>query len=61
MYFVHSFAPSPADEEYRLADTYYNGQRICAAVARDAIFGCQFHPERSAEHGLSILSAFMEM
>ena len=61
MYFVHSFAPAPGGEEYRLADTYYNGLRICAAVARGAIYGCQFHPERSAEHGLSILSTFMEM
>jgi glutamine amidotransferase len=61
MYFVHSFAPAPDGEEYRLADTYYNGLRICAAVARGNIYGCQFHPERSAEHGLSILSAFMEL
>ena len=33
MYFVHSFAPVPVNEEHRLADTYYNGVRICAAVA----------------------------
>jgi imidazole glycerol-phosphate synthase subunit HisH len=61
VYFVHSFAPEPAHEEHRLADTYYDGVRICAAVQRDRIFGCQFHPERSAAHGLGILSAFLEL
>ena len=61
MYFVHSFAPVPTDETHRLADTYYNGVRICAAVARGSIYGCQFHPERSAQHGLDILSAFLAL
>ena len=61
MYFVHSFAPVPTHEEHRLADTYYNGVRICAAVVRGSIYGCQFHPERSAQHGLDILSAFLAL
>lgn len=61
MYFVHSFAPAPTNEEHRLADTYYNGVRICAAVARGSIYGCQFHPERSAQQGLNILSAFLAL
>lgn len=60
VYFVHSFAPVPTHEEDRLADTFYGGVRICAAVARDQIYGCQFHPERSAEHGLAVLKAFLE-
>jgi glutamine amidotransferase len=60
-YFVHSFAPVPTHEEHRLADTFYDGARICAAVARGSIYGCQFHPERSAVHGLAILSAFLEL
>ncbi len=61
MYFVHSFAPMPTHEEHRLADTYYNGVRICAAVASGSIYGCQFHPERSAQHGLAILSSFLAL
>jgi glutamine amidotransferase len=61
VYFVHSFAAMPAQEEHRLADTYYDGVRICAAVARDYIFGCQFHPELSADNGLGILSAFLTL
>ena len=61
MYFVHSFAPMPTHEEHRLADTYYNGIRISAAVSRGSVYGCQFHPERSAQHGLGILSAFLAL
>lgn len=58
-YFVHSFAAVPTDERHRLADTFYDGVRICAAVGRDNIWGCQFHPERSAEQGLSVLTSFL--
>ena len=61
MYFVHSFAAVPENEEHRLADTYYNGVRICAAVSRGAVYGCQFHPERSGEQGLNILSGFLAL
>jgi glutamine amidotransferase len=59
MYFVHSFAPVPTDEAHRLADTYYNGVRICAAVANGSIYGCQFHPERSGPAGLAVLKSFL--
>ena len=61
VYFVHSFAPVPTHEKYRLADTCYHGVRICAAVARDHIYGCQFHPERSAAAGLGILRQFLAL
>lgn len=61
VYFVHSFAPVPTHEEDRLADTYYDGIRICAAVARNHIYGCQFHPERSAANGLGMLSSYLEL
>lgn len=59
VYFVHSYAPVPAQEIHRLADTYYQGVRICAALARDNVFGCQFHPERSGVAGLSIVQQFL--
>jgi glutamine amidotransferase len=61
VYFVHSFAPVPTYEKHRLADTSYHGVRICAAVARDHIYGCQFHPERSAAAGLGILRQFLAL
>lgn len=61
-YFVHSFMAVPDDEMKRLADTYYYGEiRICAAVHSGNIFGCQFHPEKSGEVGLSILLQFLKL
>ena len=61
VYFVHSFAPVPTLEAHRLADTSYHGVRICAAVAHGHIYGCQFHPERSAAAGLGILRQFLTL
>ena len=59
-YFVHSFMAAPDDEATRLADTDYGGQKICAAIARGQVAGCQFHPEKSGEVGLGILKAFLQ-
>jgi glutamine amidotransferase len=60
-YFVHSFTANPTHEADRLADAYYGSARISAAVQRDNIFGCQFHPEKSAGAGLRIIEAFLEL
>lgn len=59
VYVVHSYAMQPVESAYRLADCEYGGHRICAAVRRDRIFGCQFHPEKSGPAGLSMLSSFL--
>lgn len=59
VYFVHSFTAEPADVGDRLADCYYDGRLISAAVRRNALSGCQFHPEKSGEVGLRILRAFL--
>lgn len=59
MYFVHSFTAFPAKEEHRLADANYDGCRLSAAVSRDNIIGCQFHPERSGAFGLGIIERFL--
>ncbi|MDO9403327.1 MAG: imidazole glycerol phosphate synthase subunit HisH [Polaromonas sp.] len=61
MYFVHSFAPVPTNEAHRLADTWYDGIRVCAAVSSGSIYGCQFHPERSAGAGLAVLETFLAL
>lgn len=60
-YFVHSFAVVPTDPGHRLADTVYNGLSLTAAIARDNIYGCQFHPEKSGPAGLEILRNFINM
>ena len=59
VYFVHSYAAYPADPRDRLADIVFAGTAVTAAVARDNVSGCQFHPEKSGEVGLAILSAFV--
>ena len=59
VYFVHSYSAVPAEKRDRLADTDYNGHRITAAVRRENIWGCQFHPERSGPTGLAMLRNFL--
>ena len=61
VYFVHSFTAHPVNEECRLADSDYDGCRISAAVRAGNILGCQFHPEKSGETGLRILSNFASL
>jgi len=58
-YFVHSFTAWPDNEHDRLADAFHNGRRISAAIERDNIVACQFHPEKSGKHGLAILRRFL--
>lgn len=60
-YFIHSFSVHPTNEAVRLADVDYDGYRICAAVSEGNLHGCQFHPERSADVGLRILSRFISL
>lgn len=59
MYFVHSFTAWPDNPSHRLADAYYGGQRIAAAIQKDNITATQFHPEKSGEAGLNLLTRFL--
>ncbi len=59
VYFVHSYYAENCEGSL-IADTEY-GKPLTAAVAKDNVFGCQFHPEKSGEVGLKILKAFCEM
>lgn len=61
VYFVHSYSVVPQNESVRVADAYYNGRRITAVVNQGMIFGCQFHPEKSGEVGLKILTNFLSI
>ena len=56
VYFVHSYHASGCDDSLA-AVTEYGGE-LTAAVWKDNIYGCQFHPEKSGTVGLSILRAF---
>jgi len=59
VYFVHSYYAVARDDSV-IATTEY-GKEMTAMVAKDNIFGCQFHPEKSGDVGLNILKAFCEM
>ena len=59
VYFVHSFYGADCGDSV-IAVTEY-GAPITAAVARDNVYGCQFHPEKSGSVGLGILRAFCEL
>ena len=59
VYFVHSYYGASCDESV-IADTEY-GAYLTAAVAKDNVCGCQFHPEKSGKVGLAILKAFCEI
>ena len=58
-YFVHSYYPKPADAGLSAASCDY-GSRFTCAVARDNIFAVQFHPEKSQNSGLRLLSNFVQ-
>jgi glutamine amidotransferase len=57
-YFVHSFVPMPADESLILARTTH-GRPFASAIASGSLYGLQFHPEKSSEAGLRLLSNFV--
>lgn len=57
-YFVHSFYARPLDARHSAGEADY-GARFTAAIARDNIFATQFHPEKSAAHGLALYRNFL--
>ncbi len=57
-YFVHSYFAQPTDSAHTAGETDYGGCFTCA-LARDNIFATQFHPEKSAEHGLALYRNFL--
>lgn len=59
VYFVHSFYAENCADSIAAVTDY--GIPITAAVERDNIFGCQFHPEKSGNAGLEILKKFCEV
>ena len=59
VYFVHSYYA--ADCATAVVATAEYGAELTAAVQRENVYGCQFHPEKSGRVGLSILRAFCEL
>ena len=59
-YHVHSLAARPRDSAHRVGATVY-GERFATLVARESVFGVQFHPEKSSLHGLALLRNFVDL
>ena len=57
VYFVHSYYAADCDAVIAAAEY---GAELTAAVQKENVFGCQFHPEKSGPVGLNILRAFCE-
>jgi len=57
-YFVHSYYFECAQRENILAETQY-GIKFSSIVAKENIYGVQFHPEKSSSQGLNLVKKFM--
>ena len=60
-YFVHSYICKPKNQDIILSKTEYGGINFCSAIQQGNIYGCQFHPEKSASSGLKIIKNFVNM
>ena len=58
MYFVHSYYVKPSDKAAILTTTDY-GIKFVSGVAKENVFGLQFHPEKSQDLGLKVLKNFV--
>ena len=58
-YFVHSYVVQPVDPADIAAETNY-GVRFPSVVARDNIWGFQFHPEKSGDDGLALVKTWVD-
>ena len=59
-YFVHSYYVKPENNSLKIIRSNY-GIEFTAAVEKDNLFACQFHPEKSGELGLKIIKNFAEL
>ena len=59
-YHVHSFAVRPREPAAVIGTSEY-GERFATIVARQSVFGVQFHPEKSSKHGLRLLANFVAL
>jgi imidazole glycerol-phosphate synthase subunit HisH len=59
MYFVHSYYVQPLNPQIQAATLTHGSQTVTAAIADKNLLAVQFHPEKSADSGLQILSSFV--
>ncbi len=59
VYFCHSYYPEPADKSVVAATCNYGVEFACV-LAKDNVYGVQFHPEKSQELGLAMIKNFVQ-
>ena len=59
-YFVHSFCVKVENNEHSIMRTYYSWE-FDSAIAKENIYGVQFHPEKSHRFGMQILKNFADL
>jgi glutamine amidotransferase len=60
MYFVHAYGVLSAPKSITLTETVYENAFV-SGLARDHIFGVQFHPEKSHNVGKQMLANFIKI
>jgi imidazole glycerol-phosphate synthase subunit HisH len=61
VYFVNSFYAAPQESQFNSAMVTHGSQTVTAAIAHDNLMAVQFHPEKSSQNGLKILSNFVTL
>lgn len=59
VYFVHSYYVDPIEEQIRAATVTHGTQTVTAAIAHENLIAVQFHPEKSSNIGLQVMSNFV--
>lgn len=58
-YFIHSYGIA-ASSRHNIASAEYSGLKFGAAIGRKSVIGTQFHPEKSGNSGLRLLSNYLD-
>ena len=61
VYFVNSFYGEPQEFQFNSAVVTHGTQTVTAAIAHNNLMAVQFHPEKSSDNGLKILSNFVSL
>ena len=59
-YFIHGFSAGSYDPSLNVCTIRIGDASVCAAVNKGNVYGCQFHPEKSASAGLQTFKNFLD-